>query len=170
MFITPIDFKQAFEAAFIVNRRHLRWDTGPRRTANMLAHIYRTIANSFPEVEIEYEYDKIDAVLYRGNLDCIDVAIEHENNVRTIETELNNFARHNFPLNVLITYTGYREKYLIIRQSSNMQALSNRLLIILNPEQNGPWNKKDGGQQDVSRHNLVLWECFLWTGNDLEPL
>lgn len=167
MFITPNDFKQAFEAAFIVNRRHLYWDTGPRRTANMLAHIYRTIANSFPKIDIEYEHNKIDAVLYRASLDHIDVAIEHENDVKTIETELAKFAENNFPLNVLITYTGCRDEYIINRQSGNMTALSDRLLIILNPEHINPWN---GEQNDLNQHNLVLWEYFLWTKNGLEKL
>jgi hypothetical protein len=167
MFITPTDFKQAFEAAFIVNRRQLHWDTGPRRTANMLAHIYRTIANSFPGLDIEYEHNKIDAVLYRDNLDCIDVAIEHENDIKTIATELGNFAKNNFPLNVLITYTGCRNEYIINRQSENMNALSDRLLLILNPEHLNPWN---GEQNDPNQHNLVLWEYFLWTKNGLEKL
>jgi hypothetical protein len=48
MKITAEDFVDAFNAAFIVNRRNLRWDTQQRRTANMIAYIYRTIATSFP--------------------------------------------------------------------------------------------------------------------------
>jgi hypothetical protein len=42
------EFKQAFEAAFLVNRRHLLWNSASRRTAYMMAYIYRTLADSFP--------------------------------------------------------------------------------------------------------------------------
>ncbi len=64
--ISPQEFKQAFEAAFLVNRRWLLWNTAPRRTAYMNAYIYRTLANSFPGTEVEYEYENIDAVLYKN--------------------------------------------------------------------------------------------------------
>lgn len=162
MYITPEDFKQAFEAAFIVNRGHLRWDTSKRKTANMLAHIYRYVASSFPVTKIEYEHNSIDAVLYRNDLEHIDVAIEHENDVRTIENELDNFAKYNFPLNVLITYTGARDGYLN-KHSAKMNVLCDRLLVIVNPEQCCM-------QHDPDKHNLVLWEYLLWTKNGFQKL
>jgi hypothetical protein len=167
MSITPSDFKEAFEAAFIVNRRMLHWDKPRRRTANMIAYIYRTIANSFPEIEIEYEYSNIDAVFYRGDLNNIEVGIEHENSVSKIGTELNNFAKHHFPLNVLITYTGWRAQYIVNRQSNNMNRLCDRLMLILNPENLDPWS---GKQTDPSQHNKVVWEYFVWTSNGLQEI
>jgi len=35
----------------------------------------------------------------------INIAVEHENDARTIESELKKFSKFEFPLNVLITYT-----------------------------------------------------------------
>jgi zona occludens toxin (predicted ATPase) len=104
--IGAADFKEAFEAAFTVHRRHLLWDTNSRRTAYMMAYIYRTIADCFPGVEIEYEHHDIDAVLYRDQYDDrhIEVAIEHENDVRSISTELTNLEKYQYPLSVVITY------------------------------------------------------------------
>jgi hypothetical protein len=164
MVITPKDFKQAFEAAFIVNRAHLRWDTSRRRTANMIAYIYRTLANSFPDTNVEHEYGEyqIDAVLYRNDFEHIDVGIEHENDVKSVAKELDNFAKHNFPLNVLITYTGDKNHFLINNQSEKMNQLCDRLLVIVNPENHGWWNDE---QKDQSQHNLILWEYWLWTKN-----
>jgi hypothetical protein len=94
--IKPTDFKAAWEASFLVNRRHLLWNSSKRRTAYMAAYIYRTVAECFPGIGIEYEYNDIDAVLYRVGSDdiasSIEVAIEHENDVRTIATEVHNLA------------------------------------------------------------------------------
>ena len=162
MKITPYDFKQVFEAAFIVNRKYLKWDTSPRATANMIAYIYRTIANSFPGLVIEYEYNNIDVVLYRGNLDNIKVAIEHENNVKSVATELENFRNLNIPLNVLITYTGNRDKYLVTRQKDKMNKIEKQLMLILNPEK--------GDQIDPNQYGLVCWEYYIWEGGKLESV
>src|SRR5207248_2472319 len=108
----------------LVNRKYLFWNSRNRRTAQMMAYIYRTIADSFPGLDIEYEHANIDAVLYRDNLSAIEVAIEHENDVAGIGTEFTNFAQHNFPLNVLITYTGNRSEYLIKRHSALMSSIT----------------------------------------------
>ena len=47
--ISPSSFIEAFRASFIVNRAMLRWDTSARRSANMTAYIYRTLAGCFSE-------------------------------------------------------------------------------------------------------------------------
>jgi hypothetical protein len=83
----------------------------------MMAYIYRTLADSFPGIEVEYEYKNIDAVLYQSSAinrltdEDVVVAVEHENDGRAISTELTNFANHKFPLDVLISYTGNRNRH-----------------------------------------------------------
>ena len=102
--VSPQEFKQAFEAAFLVNRKRLLWSSSQRRTAYMMAYIYRMLADSFPGLEVECEWENIDAVLYQSNAidrftnDDVVIAVEHENDVRVISTELTNFANHKFPL------------------------------------------------------------------------
>jgi hypothetical protein len=135
--VSPQEFKRAFEAAFLINRKHLLWNSSQRRTAYMMAYIYRTLADSFPGMEVEYEYKNIDAVLYQSSAinrltdENVVVAVEHENDVRTISTELTNFANHKFPLNVLISYTGNRHEYILSRHSKTLETIYGQMLFIL---------------------------------------
>jgi hypothetical protein len=160
MSVTPQEFKAAFQAAFLVNRKHLLWDTKNRRTAHMIAYIYRTIADSFPGLDIEYEHAGMDAVLYHETLSNIEVAIEHENNVTTIATEISNFAQQAAPLSVLVTYTGNRGMYLLLRHSVTTDALRGQLLLILNPEDKWP--------DSYRRGDVVPWDFYLYSSGRLD--
>ena len=77
----------------------------------------------------------------------------------SIGTELTNFAQHNFPLNVLITYTGNRSEYLIKRHSALMSSITGELRLILNPETYWP----DSHQRGLR----IPWEYYLWSNGGL---
>jgi hypothetical protein len=154
--MTPQEFKEAFDAAFLINRKHLLWDSAKSKTACMTAYIYRTIADSFYDLEIEHEHKGIDAVLYRNSMgkiishDKVEVAIDHENDVRSIGKELWNFAQHDFPLNVLITYTAEKEKHIITPHSEIMNKITSgnsKLMVILYPEHGWPGSYKARGDR-----------------------
>jgi len=164
--IQPNEFKEAFDAAFLVNRKYLWWNSKKRRTAQMITYIYHTIADIFPKVEVDYEYNKIDCVFFKENEsinnDNIFVAIEHENDVRGISTELNSFKKYNYPLNVLITYTEHRDLYLIDPHSELMNSIKGVLLLILNPK--GYW------PDEHQRGDRIPWEYFIWSNGKLEKI
>jgi hypothetical protein len=162
MMIGAADFKEAFEAAFTVHRRHLLWDTNPRRTAYMMAYIYRTIADYFPGVEIEYEHHGVDAVLYRDQYDDehIEVAIEHENRVETISTELTNLGQYQYPLNVVITYTGNAEIWIRERMLSQLEVWRQPLLVIYPALESPPIYQHRRG--DKIRWDYLLYEQKAW--------
>lgn len=161
MKISAQDFKEAYQAAFISNRRHLLWNTKLRRTAHMTAYIYRTIADSFPGIEIEYEHRDIDAVLYAqsGTPDDIIVAMEHENNVQSISTELKNLCALNCPLSVIVTYTGLRNEYLQRHLAAMERFSDGTLLFVINAES---WNA-----DTHKRGKSIPWEFLLWSGGEL---
>lgn len=159
--INPKEFKEAFNAAFLVHRKNLLWDTMINRTSNMMAYIYRTVADCFPEVKIEYEYNGLDAVLLRDNGDKI-VALEHENDVADINVELNNFNNNDFPLNVLITYTGNRTKWILTPHSKLLNDIKGTVMFILPPE-----------KQNFKEHKLgerLEWEYLIYDGNELKMI
>jgi hypothetical protein len=128
----------------------------------MIAYIYRTIGDSFPGLDIEYEHAAMDAVLYHETLSNIEVAIEHENDVTTISTEISNFVRQAAPLSVLVTYTGNREEYLLLRHGGAMNAVRGQLLLILNPEDKWPDSHQRG--------NAVPWDFYLYSSGRLDPI
>jgi len=138
--INPKEFKKAFEAAFMIHKRSIWWDTDKRRTSYMESHIYRTIG-AYLDLEVEYEYKNIDAVFYdKGNkkgyyreIDEKDIliAVEHENDVKTIKEELKGFTNNNYGLNVLITYTGNREEYIDRRHRDIIETIKGEILIII---------------------------------------
>jgi hypothetical protein len=106
--ITSEEFKAAFIAAFRINRRHIRWKTNQQRTGHMMSHIYRSIAE-YLDLLVEYEFNKFDAVFYPRNfegaaVENILVAIEHENDPRTLYREVQQLCNQNFPLNIFVTY------------------------------------------------------------------
>jgi hypothetical protein len=68
MSISPELFRDAFIAAFKINRRLIKFDTNRQRTSHMVSHIYRTIAD-YLDLSVDYEYQSIDT---RGNLDVWD--------------------------------------------------------------------------------------------------
>jgi hypothetical protein len=160
--ISPADFKEAFEAAFIVHRRHLLWDTNPRRTAYMMAYIYRTIAGCFPGMEIEYEHQYIDAVLYRQwcDDDHIEVAIEHENRVETVSKELINLGRHQYPISVVITYTGNADIWIRKGMRPFLETWRHPLLVIYPAAESPPIHQHRRG--DPIRWDYVLYEQGAW--------
>lgn len=162
--ITATDFKEAFQAAFIANRKHLLWNTNARRTALMTAYIYRTIADSFTGIDIEYEHNKIDAVLYGQNEHPSKalVAMEHENNVQSISHELSNLHALNCPLSVVITYTGLREEYLLSRQKAITSKFSDSALLLI-------VNKEDWSPNSHKRGEEIPWEFFITRGGELQP-
>ncbi len=165
--ILPAEFKAAFDAAFLVNRKHLHWNTPKRRTAHMMAYIYRSIADSFPGLEIEFEHEEIDAVLHPGELARIEVAIEHENDVKTIGTELKNFLKHaTIPLNILITYTTAPDDYIQSRFADLMNAIiadrTRSLMVIINPKDHWPDSYRKGEN--------ILWEHYIWLDGKLNML
>ena len=166
--VSPQEFKQAFEAAFLVNRKHLLWNSSSRRTAYMMAYIYRTLADSFPGMEIEYEFENIDAILYQSSAtdrftdDDVVVAIEHENDGRTISTELTNFANHKFPLNVLISYTGNRNEYILRRHSKTLETIYGQMLFILYPEGRLP--------ELHARGERIHWDYLLYSDGGLRAI
>ena len=123
----------------------------------MTSHIYRTIADSFLGVEIEYEYRRIDAVLRskEGTPDSIVVAMEHENNVQSINKELWELHSLGCPLSVVITYTGARAKYLNDHSDAMNRFSDGTLLLIVNAEK---WNPCEH-----SRGEAIPWEFLLWS-------
>ena len=163
--VNPKEFKEAFESAFIVNRKHLLWDTMKRRTAYMTAYIYRTVADCFPGINIEYEFKDIDAVLYKGDIDKpeyknIEVAIEHENDVATIGKELTNFQKSSFPSNVLyvlITYTGNKIEWILKPHSKLLDEIKGPVMFIIPPENcNLKYHK---------RGSIIKWKYLLYENN-----
>jgi hypothetical protein len=108
MNISPELFRDAFIAAFKINRHLIKFTTNRQRTSHMISHIYRTIAD-YLDLNIDYEYQTIDTVFYSReakevNEETIKVAIEHENGPNTAHAELRKLVSYNFPLSVLITY------------------------------------------------------------------
>jgi hypothetical protein len=162
MMIGAADFKEAFEAAFTVHRRHLLWDTNARRTAYMMAYIYRTIADCFPGIEIEYEHHDIDAVLYRDQYDDehVEVAIEHENRVETVSKELTNLGRHQYPLNVVITYTGNADIWICQRMHPLLETWTHPLLVIYPAMESPPIYQHRRG--DPIHWDYLLHERGAW--------
>jgi hypothetical protein len=160
--ISPANFQEAFEAAFLVHRRQLLWDTNPRRTAYMMAYIYRTIADCFPGVEIEYEHHDIDAVLYREQCDDdhIEVAIEHENRVETVSKELTNLGRRQYPLSVVITYTGNADTWIRQRMQPLLETWMHPLLVIYPAMESSPIHQHRRG--DPVRWDYLLHEQGTW--------
>jgi hypothetical protein len=166
--VNPQEFKQAFEAAFLVNRKHILWNSSQRRTAYMMAYIYRTLADSFPGIEVEYEYKNIDAVLYQSSAinrltdEDVVVAVEHENDGRAISTELTNFANHKFPLDVLISYTGNRNEYILSRHSKTLENIYGQMLFILYPEGRLPEHHERGER--------IHWDYLLYSDGVLRVI
>ncbi len=166
--ITPNDFEEAFKAAFLVNRKKIHWNSATRRTGFMEACIYPTMSDCFPGVEFAYEHDGIDAVLYKSNDtgkkpedEDILVAIEHENVVSDIGTELSHFKESKLPnaLNVLITYTGSIKEY-IYPHLDLMIGLRNNFLLILYSEL-----EEKGVEKGVNKHErgeIIDWEFFTY--------
>ena len=108
MNISPELFRDAFVAAFKINRHFIRWSTPRQRTSHMVSHIYRTIAD-YLDLTIEYEYNSLDAVFYDRDAEKPDartvrIAVEHENRTNLAHDEVWGLVNHNFPLSVLITY------------------------------------------------------------------
>lgn len=161
MSISPSEFAAAFGASFIVNRAVLRWDTSARRTASMTAYIYRTLAGCLPAVQLEHEFEGIDAVLLRDGQPL--VAIEHENNVLTIATELKALRRLGAPLSVLVTYTGARAAYLHARHAEEVATFTDSsLLVVVNREDWTCASHKVGDE--------VPWEFLTVEGGKLKSL
>jgi hypothetical protein len=126
MNISPELFRDAFIAAFKINRRLIEFTINRQRTNHMISHIYRTIVD-YLDLNIDYEYQTIDTVFYSRQAkevteDTIKVAIEHENGPNTAHAELRKLVSYNFPLSVLITY---------------------------------PWNGREGGQLVMPNFHLV---------------
>ena len=130
------------------------------------------IAYSFPGLEIEYEYKDIDAVLYRSDgestisHDKVEVAMDHENNVRSIGKELWNFAQHDFPLNVLITYTAEKDKHITTPHSDIMNTIisgKSRLMFILYPEHKWPGSYKIRGDR-------IRWRYYVYDKGTLNAV
>lgn len=161
MSISPSEFAVAYKASFVVNRAALRWDTSARRTASMTAYISRALAGCFPAVQLEHEFEGIDAVLLRHGKPL--VTIEHENNVLTIATELKALRRLGAPLSVLVTYTGARADYLHARHADLLAAFEdNGLLVAVNRED---WNCAKHEQGDE-----IPWEFLVVEGGKLKPI
>ncbi len=161
MYISPENFKEAFLASFVANRRHLLWDTKARRTAQMTAYVYRTIADCFGETEIEYEYRDIDAIIYNicASPEEAVVAIEHENHVQSIGKELANLLAFNRQLSVVITYTGLRSEYLGRHMDVISQFGDGKLMLVVNREDWNPDSHKRG--------NPIPWEFLVYRGGNL---
>jgi hypothetical protein len=146
----------------------LLWNSSQRRTAYMMAYIYRMLADSFPGMEVEYEWENIDAVPYQSNAidrftnDDVVIAIEHENDVRAISTELTNFANHKFPLNVLISYTGNRNGYVLSRHSKTLETIYGQVLFILYPEGRLPEHHERGER--------IHWDYLLYSDGVLRAI
>jgi hypothetical protein len=164
--VSPADFQEAFAAAFTVHRRHLLWDQPRRRMANMTAYIYRTIAECFPGIEIEYEHKCIDAVLYRGSCDDahIEVAIEHENDLTKIEQEITNLQHYPYPLNVVITYCGNVDLWIYGHMTGLLThtAWTQPLLVIYAVEPPSIWEHRRGDK--------IPWASLLYEQGTWRPL
>jgi len=162
--INHIEFKKAFEAAFMIHKRSVWWDTDKRRTAYMESHIYRTIG-AYLDLEVEYEYKNIDAVFYnkgskKGYFREIDekdilIAVEHENDVKRIREELKSFEKNNYGLNILITYTGNYKEYINKRQIDIIKQIKGEILIIINRIP----------QKDFEFGKNIPWEYHLFNKN-----
>jgi len=119
-------------------------------------------------MEVEYEWENIDAVLYQSNAinrftnDDVVIAIEHENDVRVISTELTNFANHKFPLNVLISYTGNRHEYILSRHSKTLETIYGQMLFILYPEGRLPEHHERGER--------IHWDYLLYNDGVLRAI
>ena len=128
----------------------------------MMAYIYRTIADCFPGIEIEYEHYGIDAVLYRDRYDDahIEVAIEHENRVETISKELTNLQKYQYPLSVVITYTGNADIWIRQRMLPPLEAWMQPLLVIYPALESPPIYRHCRG--DKIRWDYLLYGQKAW--------
>jgi hypothetical protein len=127
----------------------------------MTAYIYRTLAGCFPGAQLAYEHDGIDAVMLRGQE--LDVAIEHENNVLTIATELKALRRVAAPLSVLITYTGGRAEYLHERHKASLSEFADETLLVIVNREDWLWFKHQPGEE-------VAWDFLLVRDGVLQPM
>ncbi len=122
------------------------------------------------------EYNKIDAVFSQedsqnppsnepltitphDNIICI--AVEHENKVRTIETELKNFVASAYPLNILITYISSTEKrgYWIFdnpQYQNYFKSPQGRLLVIIDKDMNESWNVWKYNRRETIKLGIFL--------------
>jgi hypothetical protein len=113
-----LEFKQAYEAAFVQHRSRLQWAGDLQRTTYMQAFIYPTIGEILG-MSFLYEYSNVDVVFFEKTLplgvqseeasplklrdEVSSIAVEHENDGRSIRNELQNFVASGLPLNVLVT-------------------------------------------------------------------
>lgn len=158
MTISLREFAEAFSSSFVVNRGVLRWDTKQLRTAHMTAYIYRTLAGCFPGAEVRYEHDGIDAALFSDGK--LEVAMEHENDVLTIATELKALLRIGAPLSVLVTYTGGREEYLKNRHKAAFADFADEQLLIIVNREDWVWSRHKPGEP-------IPWEFLTLRNREL---
>jgi hypothetical protein len=159
--VTYEEFLRALEEAFRTNRERLLWNDADRRTQDMKKIVYPELSKKLG-LNLKQQHERIDAVLYSGPFsgrrigpNSIEVAIEHENS-GDIRTELDRLSRHQFPLNVVISYPtrptndAERNYEFILKQQHRMNTIQGKLLFII-------------PGQDFDRHTLgqpILWRYF----------
>jgi hypothetical protein len=174
-----LDFKQAFISAFVRHQGSLHWageNQDLKRTTYMQAYIYPTIAETL-NMDFLYEFHKVDAILSSDGIFSPDsswhpkpilpfedvplIALEHENNGNNLSGELGNFARLQFPLNVLVTYissTNVRDQKIFLNRYyiEYFAKLHGRLLIVIDEDMQLSWNV-----YDHKRGEPLYWAFFL---------
>jgi len=165
--VTPYLFKDAFIAAFQMNKQSLIWtDDRVLKTSVMQSYIYHAIAKSL-NMYLICELEHLDATFFYEEVvqHCIktgigypepkyiQVALEHEINATSSHNEMTKLVKLNCPLNVLITYREYDQySWLTKKFSSNLSTLNGdagEFLVIL-------------PRQEPSVELSQRWNYFVW--------
>jgi hypothetical protein len=127
-----------------------------------------------------YEFNKVDAVFYPRSFEGataenVLVAVEHENDPRTLHQEVQQLCNQNFPLNVLVTY--YWSRLSTEKAGQQPQLLESYMLkSYLGQFREALRNKKSQGEflfvASVSGQNMEfpIWSFFKYREGIFEVL